>query len=338
MQVVLAWALGLVGLAVMGCQQEPEPPLVAFLLANDRSPRWAQVDEPEFRAGLHDDCAECRYLTANAGNDPDAQARQFRRAVQRGADVIVLNPVDEKAAAALVQQSDVPVIAYDRVVAGADYVITFDPRATGRAMVRAVAPQLDGGEVLVLDGPRGDTDADAVSGMVARQLDRADVPVLATLRPNDGRAVTARDWVSDQLARHPASGIGAVLAADDTQAGGVAEALAAAGVPLADWPLIVGQNADLDAARRIITGRQYATVYKPFHAEARQAADVAASLATGGKVTGTEEYGNLPAFVFPVRVVTIDTLTSVLVREGLYTTEELCDAETLPTCVELGIR
>src|SRR5207248_4600578 len=67
--------------------------------------------------------------------------------------------------------------------------------------------------------------------------------------------------------------IAGVLSADDDMAGGIIKALKAAGVT--SLPPITGQDATLDAVQRIVSGDQYMSVYKPYSAEAENAAEMA---------------------------------------------------------------
>ena len=79
------------------------------------------------------------------------------------------------------------------------------------------------------------------------------------------------------------------------------------------------------------------TVYKPITAQAEKAADIAVTLVTGGTVTGTTDYEGVASFIFDPRAVTVENLTNTVVRDGLYSTAEICDEETAARCVKLGI-
>ncbi len=58
-----------------------------------------------------------------------------------------------------------------------------------------------------------------------------------------------------------------VYAANDGTAGGAIAAMKSAGV--SPWPPVTGQDAELAAIQRIVTGDQYMTVYKAIKPEAR---------------------------------------------------------------------
>ncbi|HQR26954.1 MAG TPA: substrate-binding domain-containing protein [Nocardioides sp.] len=332
-------AVTLLGGLLAACRDEPDRAVVAFLLASDTSPRWTQFDEPAFQQRVEETCPDCVYLTRNAQGDPDRQSAQLDEVLAAGADVVVLNAVSADTGEELVNRAGaVPVVAYDRFVAGADWYVSFDADAVGSQMAHAVARQLGGtGSVLVVNGAQTDANGVALKSAVHRVLARTDLTILAELDPQTWSDTEAAEWVSAQLATHPARTIDAVLAANDLQAGGVVRALADARVPSVLWPLVTGQDADLEALRRIVLGEQALTVYKAFPREAQQAADIAVTVATGGTVKGATEVEGVPGFVFEPVVVTLANLTDTVVRDGIYRPAVICRGKVLPRCEQLGI-
>lgn len=335
---VIAAALGTASLT--SCTQAPDPTLVAFLLGSSTSPRWDGADEPAFRSHVARTCPDCEYVTRNADGDPDVQRRQLREVLEQGADVVVLNAVTGEVGEELVSDAGrVPVVAYDRFVPGADYFVSYDASKIGTLLARAVVRRVGkGASVLLLNGAQTDANGVAIKAAVHEVFDDAKVRVLAEKDPATWSADEARTWVTEQLGRHPARSLDAVVVANDTQAGGVAEALTAARVAEASWPLVTGQDADLDALRRIVAGQQAITVYKSFPREAEQAADIAVTLVTGGEVEGADPVEGVPAFVFEPVVVTLDNLADTVVRDGVVSTEELCAGRLLARCEQLGLR
>jgi D-xylose transport system substrate-binding protein len=82
----------------------------------------------------------------------------------------------------------------------------------------------------------------------------------------------------------------AIVASNDNTAGGAIKALEKNG--LAGKVLVSGQDADLEAVRRIVQGTQTMTCYKPLSPLAREAASEAVHLAKGEKVEGTATIDN----------------------------------------------
>jgi D-xylose transport system substrate-binding protein len=323
------------GLVGLGACTEPDRPVVALLLASDQADRWTTIDEPTFRARVRETCEGCEYVLHNAQGDADAQERQLTQALEAGADVVVLNPVDSEEAEELVQRAgEVPVVAYDRFVAGADWFVSVDPTAIGDAIGGVVADTVpEGGRALVVDGAAGDANAEAIGTAVRSQLDRAGIRVVGEVAPEDWSSEAAREWVAQEL--RAAGRVDAVVASNDNQAAGVVAALQEAEV--GEWPVVTGQDAQLDALRRIITGRQAMTVYKPMRAQAQQAADVAVRVLTGDEITGADDYEGVPTFLFEPQPVDLDNLTTVVVGDGAWRIDEICADGVLRRCEALGL-
>ncbi len=328
-----------VGSGLTACQQVEDPTLIAFLLASDQADRWVNADEPAFRKQVKRTCRGCEYVTYNARRDPAEQAKQFEKVLDDGADVVVLNAVDASQAQVLIEEAgEVPVVAYDRFIPGADYYVSYDATSTGTLQARATVEALGGkGNVLIVNGAL--TDANGVAIKLAREIvfAKTKIKVLAELDPDTWSGDEAGAWVSQQVKKHPIKQIGAIVAANDGQAAGIVSALAAEGIGPGRIPFITGQDAELSALQRIVRGEQAMTVYKPIMTEAHQAADIAVALVTGGEVTGTTDFSGVPSFIFEPQAVTVQNLTNTVVRDGLHTPAEICDEATARRCELLGI-
>ena len=104
----------------------------------------------------------------------------------------------------------------------------------------------------------------------------------------------AQNWRADEAAtfteaalKKTGNKLAAVVASNDQTAGGAIGVLEKNG--LAGKVLVSGQDAELDAVRRIVAGTQAMTVYKPLDALARMAADAAVRLAKGEAVDAGDE-------------------------------------------------
>lgn len=100
----------------------------------------------------------------------------------------------------------------------------------------------------------------------------------------------------------------------------------------------VGPSAysDLEAARQLVTGPRRSMFYVPATAMSEQAADVAVGILADEEVEGAEDYEGLPSWLHTVTEVRLADLTSVLVRDGVVTLEELCAGSTARRCEQLG--
>src|SRR5437763_11627213 len=105
------------------------------------------------------------------------------------------------------------------------------------------------------------------------------------------------------------NGFVGTYAANDGTAGGAIAAMTSAGIQPAAKPT-TGQDAELTAVQRILSGQQYMTVYKAVVQEAPDAATVAVALSKGQKpptppINGTTNNGkkNVPSTILtPVAV------------------------------------
>ena len=136
---------------------------VAFLMPDQASTRYEQHDYPGFKAAMDKLCPDCTVIYQNANADVALQQQQFNSVIAQGAKVVVLDPVDSSAAAALVQiahSQDVKVVAYDRPIPDvpADFYVSFDNEGIGRAIAQSLVDHLkasgvaDGAGVLQING------------------------------------------------------------------------------------------------------------------------------------------------------------------------------------------
>ena len=141
-----------------------------------------------------------------------------------------------------------------------------------------------------------------------------------------------------------ADGIAAVYSANDRVAGGVIKALKEAGVT--DLPPVTGQDAELSAVRRIVTGEQYMSVYKPYSQEAENAAEMAVAKVHGRDIqfdalaresVDSPTHKDIPAQLVPVVALTQENILDTVVADGIYEVSDICTAEFASACAEIGL-
>ncbi len=94
----------------------------------------------------------------------------------------------------------------------------------------------------------------------------------------DWKPENAEANMTEAIEKIGKNNIAGVYSANDGMAGGVIKALEDAGVT--DLPPITGQDAELSAVQRIVTGEQYMSVYKSYPQEAESAAEMAVARAS----------------------------------------------------------
>ena len=314
---------------------------IALLLPESKTTRYESQDKPLFEAKVAELCEECEVSYYNADQDPAKQQQQVEAAITDQVDAMVLDPVDGEAAATLVadaQAADIPVLAYDRFIAGADYYMSFDNAQVGTLQAEALLEAIGGsGSILMLNGAPTDPNAAQFKEGAHAVLDESDVKILAEYDNPDWSPDNAQSWTSDQLNKFDPADITGVYAANDGQAGGVVAAMTGAGVAADALPPITGQDAELAAIQRIVAGEQQMTIYKPIKTEAEKAAEVAVKMANGEEISGTEDFEGVASFIFDPIVVTVDNVNDTVVADGFHKVEDICTDDYADACAEAGL-
>ncbi|MCC2319027.1 substrate-binding domain-containing protein [Cellulomonas chengniuliangii] len=348
---VAALAAGLIAspLAAAGCASSVSAtePTIAFLLPESKTARYENVDRPVFEQAVADECDRCRVVSANAGQDAERQQQQAESALSQGAGVLVLDAVDVSAALSIVAaaaQRGVPVIAYDRSLATADVAayVSFDNEAVGRlqglSIVQALGASAAGSDgahgVLMVGGAATDANSAALLAGARAALDGAGVDILAEHSTPDWSPDKAQEWVAGQLTQYGGR-VDAVWAANDGTASGAISAMKAAG--LSPVPPVTGQDAELSAVQRILSGDQHMTVYKDIAEEARTAARLAVDVLRGDTPRTTTTVDGVPAVLLAPVAVTSENLRHVIVDGGVHTIEVICVDPYRHACVEAGL-
>jgi D-xylose transport system substrate-binding protein len=96
--------------------------------------------------------------------------------------------------------------------------------------------------------------------------------------------------------------------------------------------------------QRIVEGEQYMTVYKPYKRSADAAVEMAVALGRGKSVksiaTATVNNAtnkNIPAVLLPSVAVTVGNIKSTLVKDGLYTINQICIPDLRSACAKAGL-
>lgn len=316
---------------------------IALLLPESKTTRYESFDRPFFEAAVKAECADCEVVYNNADQDATKQQQQFESALTEGADVIVLDAVDGKAAASLVSSAksqDVPVIAYDRFVAGSDYYVSFDNQKVGELQGQALldAMKEDGktsGDIVMINGAPTDANAADFKKGAHSVIDKSDYTVAAEYDTPDWSPDKAQSWMEGQLSKVKGDLVG-VYAANDGTAGGAIAALKGGGVdPL---PAVTGQDAELAAIQRVVTGDQRMTIYKAIKPEAEDAATAAIALGNGEKPEAEDEKEGVPATLLDPVVVSKDNIKDTVVKDGFYKVEDICAGSVATACASAGLK
>lgn len=318
---------------------------VAFLMPDQASTRYEEHDWPGFQAAMGELCPDCTLIYQNGNADVALQQQQFNSVIAQGASVVVLDPVDSAAAAALVEiarAQDVRVIAYDRPIpdSTADFYVSFDNEGIGYAIAQSLVEHLqaqgvpEGSGVLQINGSPTDAAAGLIRDGIDRALDASPYVTLSEFDTPDWAPPRAQEWAAGQITRFGNEIVG-VVAANDGTAGGAIAAMRAAGVD--PVPPITGNDATIAALQLIISGDQYNTISKPSEIVAAAAAEVAVQLLNGETPVATTTLYNTPSQLFVPAVVTRENIKAEIFDSGIQSAGEVCTAEYAAACAELGI-
>ncbi|GIJ79210.1 D-xylose transport system substrate-binding protein [Micromonospora phaseoli] len=325
---------------------------IGLLLPESKTTRYETFDRPLIQEQLSQLCSKCEVLYQNADQDPAKQQSQAEAMLTQGVKVMILDPVDARAAGAIVNNArsqNVPVVSYDRLAEGPiSYYVSYDNRKVGEVQGQALLDALsqDGqdpkrGDIVMINGSPTDPNAADFKAGAHSVLDG---------KVNIGQEYDTPDWSPDRAQQQMEQAITAlgreriigVYAANDGTAGGAIAAMKGSGFP-SPLPPVTGQDAELAGIQRIVSGEQYMTVYKAIRPEAEVAAAMAVAAATGQQYTGrpTEQRDNgttdVPSVLLEPVVVTRDNIEDTVIQDGFYTPAQICSGAFAEPCAAAGI-
>ncbi|MBT2419145.1 substrate-binding domain-containing protein [Streptomyces sp. ISL-22] len=326
---------------------------VGLLLPDKDTARFEKFDYPLIKkevASLTHDKGKVVY--ANAEASVDKQSQQFQQMIDDRVDVILVDALDSKAIASDVQKAKdagIPVIAYDRLAEGPiDAYVSHDNELVGevqgRELVEALGSQAANSKVVMMNGDPGDPNTARFKEGALDELE-GQVDIVKRYDTAKWSPEVAKKNMERAIASVGLNNIAAVYSANDGMAGAVIEALKDAGATRI--PPVTGQDANLDAIQRIVSGEQYMTVYKPFLTEAANAAKMAVYKVQGRTIqfdaltqdsVDSPTQDDIPAQLVQVVAVTKDNIKQTVVRDGVYTVKEICTAEYAADCAAIGLK
>jgi D-xylose transport system substrate-binding protein len=270
------------------------PLKVGLLLDSLDTERW-QRDRDLFVTRAEELFAKVEVRTGDGTHEKQLAAA--KELLDLGVKSLVLVPHDLERAKEIVAEAaarKVPVISYDRLVREADVAlyVSFDNVKVGRMQAEALLAAAPKGNYILLGGSPTDNNAKLVREgqleVLKPAISSGAIRVVADPWIQNWDANLAKDETSAALKK--ARNVVAVVASNDATASGAAEALS--GAKLLGKVALSGQDADLAACQRIVSGTQTMTVYKPLKALARMAAGSAVTLAKGEAVDSLVKVNN----------------------------------------------
>src|SRR4051794_3224663 len=325
---------------------------IALLLPETKTTRYEEQDKPRFEAKVKELCPKCKLIYQNANQDAARQQQQAEAAITNGAKVLVLDAVDAKAATATVnraKQSNIPVIAYDRLISGApiSYYVSFDNIRVGKMQAQALLDKLGdakGKQIVMLNGSPTDPSSGDYKKGAHEVLDRSGVKI--------GREYDTPDWSPDKAQQETEQAITAlgkdkiagVYSANDGMVGGAIAAMKSAGMDPKTIPT-TGQDSEVAAIQRILIGEQYMTIYLAIKKQAESAAELAVDLVKGTKPPASlvneridNGTGKIPTVLLNPTAVTKDNVKDTIIADDFHSASDICTGEFASACAEAGIQ
>jgi D-xylose transport system substrate-binding protein len=327
---------------------------IGVLLPEKETARYEKFDYPHIKKEVKDlTSGKGRVLYANAEQNAKSQERQVDQMIADRVDVLILDAVDSKSIAGSVKKAKdagIPVIAYDRLAEGpVDGYVSFDSdqvgHVQGMALLKALGTKASkNSRIVMMNGSVTDPNAALYKdGALAELKDQ--VTIAKSYDTKDWKPENARANMAAAIQAIGAQNIAGVYSANDGMAGGVITALKAAGVT--DLPPVTGQDAELAAVQRIVTGDQYMTVYKPYPEEASAAAQMAVLIAQQRDIefnalakdrVDSPTTPSVPSLLVQVVPMTRSTIKSTVVKDGIYKVGDICTTKYAADCGRIGLK
>ena len=323
---------------------------VGLLLPENQTARYEKFDKPLIEKKvkeLTNNKGEVVYN--NAKQDASLQNQQVDTMITNKVDVLIVDAVDAKAIAGSVKKAKdagIPIVAFDRLAEGPiDAYTSFDNvtvgKTQGEALLEALGDKAKDGQIVMMNGSSTDPNAAQFKEGAHSVLDG---------KVKVGREYDTKEWKPENANANMEGAISAlgkkkivgVYSANDGMAGGIITALKAAGIE--DVP-VTGQDAELAGVQRIVTGEQFMSVYKPYAPEADAAAQMAVALAQGksldsvakDKVDSPTTKG-VPSVLVPVVSLTQENINDTVIKDGVYTVQEICTDKYKAACDKIGLK
>ncbi|MDE2409345.1 MAG: substrate-binding domain-containing protein [Actinomycetales bacterium] len=305
----------------------------------DSGTRWESGDRPALnsaltKAGFKTDIQNAQKDTAKFATIADAQ-------LAKGCGVMIL--VDFNGAGAAVatkaKAQGIPVIAYDRPIAGASYYVSFDNTAVGALEGQTVVDGLkaagkDPKTASIVYGSGDPTDGNAamfLNGALA-VLNKAGAKAAFTMKGTWDGPTAGTEF--EQAFTALKGKIDAVLSPNDNNASAIIAILD----KNKQTAVISGQDASVAGLQNVLLGKQTATVYKPFKVEAKAATDLAIKILKGQKVTVSKKLADGTPFLASTPILIKAATVKTVVAAGDAKVADVCTAAVAAACKKYGVK
>jgi D-xylose transport system substrate-binding protein len=314
---------------------------IGFLLKTMQEERYKR-DRAKFTAKAESLGAKVIFDSAN--NDELTQLAKFENMLAKGANVIVLQPVNTGTAGSMVTMANsegVRVVGYDSMLVNGplDAMVMQDSWAVGRLQGEAMVEWLKAkkgsvtGKVALIQGQPGDSNAIAMSSGVLEIIKANPGLELVTNQAHEGWSSEKAMATAENTLTSNDNKIDAFIANNSGMARGVIAALEAQGLASADKVFVAGSDADLANIQYVAQGKQAVEIWKQIAPLAETAAAVAFALASNpdkapidildeDKVINNG-FADVPTIVTPITLVNKNNIDSTIIAGDFYSKKEV---------------
>lgn len=295
-----------------------------------RLERW-QRDRDIFTEAAKKLGAEVIAVSANG--DSDKQMRDAENLISQGIDLLVVIPNNGDVMRAIVNQAHeegVKVLAYDRLLTNCDVdaYISFDNQKVGELQGQAILKAMPKGNYFLMGGSPTDNNAKMFRAgqmkVIQSEIDNGNIKIVGDQWVKDWGPEEAMKIMENALIAND-NKIDAVVASNDSTAGGAIQALAAQN--LAGKVPISGQDADLAGVKRVADGIQTVTIYKPILKLAKEAAELSMKMIRNESLGNFEMVNNgykqVPSLLLEPIPVTKDNIEGTIVKDGFHRADDI---------------
>lgn len=286
-----------------------------------------------------------------ASNDVQVQVQQIEGMISSGAEVLVIAAIDGSSlgeALEMAKEANIPVIAYDRLIMNSDavsYYATFDNYMVGTVQGQYVVDTLDLDNAAgpfnleITAGDPGDNNAgyffNGAYDVLKPYIESGKLNVVSGQQTFDECATpqwateTAQSRAENIITKSYSDGtnIDVWLCSNDSTALGVENALAAKYT--GTYPIITGQDCDIQNTKNMIAGKQSMSVFKDTRTLASQVVKMVGQILKGETVdvNDTTTYDNgtgvIPSYLCQPVFADVNNYKELLIDSGYYTEDQL---------------
>ncbi|HLU64326.1 MAG TPA: substrate-binding domain-containing protein [Protaetiibacter sp.] len=305
----------------------------------ESSDRWENGDRPALQKAFTDAGFEADIQ--NAMGSTDQMATIADQQLAKGCGVMLVTDY-QGAGVAVTQKAQaegIPVIAYDRPIAGADYYVSFDNVKVGELEGQAVVDGLAAAGkdpatavVVYMGGDPSDGNAAMFKEGAVKVMEAAGITPAAEPPGIWDTEKSAENF--EQALTALGGHVDAVWSANDANAAGVISILDKNGLTVP----VSGQDASVAGLQNVLLGKQTATVYKPFQLEAKAASDLAIALLNGETPTADKTLDDGTPYIAVTPVLVGPEQVQSVIDDGNARASELCVGDVAAACEQYGIK